>query len=703
MTVTHLILPLVIIVIVRQSRSLSSQTTHSPTVQTNINTLDNESQSMFGHGVSEYKALQPLLLSPKDTFHVTTDRPLDDVQHHVSSTTLTQQDEHEREQTIRKVQKSVYKPLNLRSNKLNNCVLENGHLHYVAIEGQLYLRHNKRTPVVTQKHTCNVTVTASDDRVFRMQIRLFSTLLRAGVSVSAFDEGTNPPRKLFDTSQHYCGVQGFDLYSFTNKVTFQYVLLKRSSMPLYGEPFHMNLTFVAVPSSDKLNLEVIQTTPMAGYIKTPNYTVSSPYPINIESWARLHVPEGHAVMLSFSHLDMDNKLSTRCTTVKVHRISNLTERQVWDYSSWEYFHPAVLVARTVEVYVYTFMVYGRSTGFRLMFSFHNLSEIPQKLPDGKWNCSVPYWADFQQHFPCNLIWDCEGGEDEVNCPYTSRACGLDYVPAGGSCFLYVSVPRDVRLSLDDASDECQRRGLQLASLNTPAEWDDVTRLLEMRHKLEPTPKTQKVYIGLTSAHPSIPYQKTYQWADGTIAHNTRGGIISRISVVMRACGFLSTGGTYQAHVGLCRSNDYSGILCEKEAVTSDDLLLGQDMQKIRLPVLDTRLTMDNFVTCPKNHTAHDFLACDVKSGCWGKGYGPSYVCDAPMTPLPPSLACASGMEFVPYTLVCDHRPDCEDGSDEEFCVFPPCDPLEQTRCGDGQVSFKKSSRQDRSRVWTSSS
>ncbi|PVD35471.1 hypothetical protein C0Q70_02434 [Pomacea canaliculata] len=60
------------------------------------------------------------------------------------------------------------------------------------------------------------------------------------------------------------------------------------------------------------------------------------------------------------------------------------------------------------------------TGFRLSFSFHALSALPQQLRDGRWNCSVPHWPDFRLHFPCNLVSDCVGGEDEVDCPYTSH-------------------------------------------------------------------------------------------------------------------------------------------------------------------------------------------------------------------------------------------------------------------------------------------
>ena len=105
------------------------------------------------------------------------------------------------------------------------------------------------------------------------------------------------------------------------------------------------------------------------------------------------------------------------------------------------------------------------------------------------------------------------------------------------------------------------------------------------------------------------------------------------------------------------------------------------------------------VTCPSGHVTHTFLACDVSAFCWAGSsitfsllpelwaLPTSQSCKAhvALTSLPPSFPCESDVWRVPYTLVCDHRQDCVDGSDEAFCTFPPCQWQSQHQCANKQV------------------
>jgi hypothetical protein len=93
----------------------------------------------------------------------------------------------------------------------------------------------------------------------------------------------------------------------------------------------------------------------------------------------------------------------------------------------------------------------------------------------------------------------------------------------------------------------------------------------------------------------------------------------------------------------------------------------------------------NTYSCPDGHVTHDFLSCDVRSACLARDEMSALTCEPPLSPAPPMLTCNSGLQRVPYSLVCDFVPDCADKSDEDFCEFAPC-PIEDTmRCGNKQV------------------
>ncbi|XP_070206255.1 G-protein coupled receptor GRL101-like [Littorina saxatilis] len=51
-----------------------------------------------------------------------------------------------------------------------------------------------------------------------------------------------------------------------------------------------------------------------------------------------------------------------------------------------------------------------------------------------------------------------------------------------------------------------------------------------------------------------------------------------------------------------------------------------------------------------------------------------------MTSLPAMFKCSAGSQRVPYSLVCDHRQQCADSSDENFCVFAPCSGSTPLQC-----------------------
>ncbi|KAK7467754.1 hypothetical protein BaRGS_00036991, partial [Batillaria attramentaria] len=256
---TRLILVMVTVVVLLQFRSLSSNATYSQTIQGKMNTsLDNESQRMISLGASEYKTLQPLLLSPKGIFNVTTDKPLDNVQHYVSSiTTTATQDENEPEKPPNTGSEFTHKRLNLSSESITNCILKQRHLHFVATEGLLIL---DSTDISSKAHerplVCSLTVTVPSDHVFCVQIGLKHQIRNAFLTFSLAES----EYKLISISSAFESRLPPEIHSFTNKVTFVYKLYNSR---MVDSPVYLRLSFVAIPFSDRPHLELIKTTSMA--------------------------------------------------------------------------------------------------------------------------------------------------------------------------------------------------------------------------------------------------------------------------------------------------------------------------------------------------------------------------------------------------------------------------------------------------------
>ena len=118
----------------------------------------------------------------------------------------------------------------------------------------------------------------------------------------------------------------------------------------------------------------------------------------------------------------------------------------------------------------------------------------------------------------------------------------------------------------------------------------------------------------------------------------------------------------------------------------------------------TRLSISSFSAvhvqhafCPSDHWTHTFLACDVRSYCWGQGrfrQGNGSDAERNLTSLCQStlstlFTCRHEAERVPYSLVCDHSQDCLDASDEDFCAYPSCSASKQSECVNKQVCNSK--------------
>ena len=221
----------------------------------------------------------------------------------------------------------------------------------------------------------------------------------------------------------------------------------------------------------------------------------------MSSWMHVSAPSGNSLMLSFSHMDIGSRQS-QCHDDKVTlHLSDGRDVQR-DKLTLVYCYDVIpdpqLYRQDLLDVEFSSDYQGDNSGFRLWYSFHNASALPEKTSDGKWNCSVTYWSDFRHHFPCNLVSDCAAGEDEMNCPYTGL-CGPGLLTISGRCYSYVIPPPSERFEWDDAAEVCLlRHNGYLASLNTPREWHDVTSTLKLR-------PFDRVFVGLHSADSRLPF------------------------------------------------------------------------------------------------------------------------------------------------------------------------------------------------------
>ena len=179
------------------------------------------------------------------------------------------------------------------------------------------------------------------------------------------------------------------------------------------------------------------------------------------------------------------------------------------------------------------------------------------------------------------------------------------------------------------------------------------------------------------------YKNMWKHMDGTIAHYTGNMPARRLAVP--DCVFLEEDRItkYQR-----QKPHFASYLCEHPLTRNNTTSATRRESVIQLSEIrsgELWLNNSSFITCPDAHVTRTFLACDVKSVCWALDLSTSVSCPAPLTPLPPSFTCNNGVQRVPYTLVCDHRSDCSDRSDERFCVFTPCNVTSQFQCRNQEV------------------
>ncbi|KAK7503737.1 hypothetical protein BaRGS_00004860, partial [Batillaria attramentaria] len=436
--------------------------------------------------------------------------------------------------------------------------------------------------------------------------------------------------------------------------------------------FYFRFSFFLIESSEKHNLPVTEITNTTGYITTFAFDGKIRYANNIQFHTRaVIVPAGHFLLVSFPHVDIQESPGCQLDVL------GLALYEFWRgiLQYWREWAKCGRENIPVKIYNTSLRVDFSSdkavsgTGFKMFYSIHPANQQPGRLTSGLFNCSVPYFHTFQLHFSCNLATDCVEGEDEMDCPYRSHVCGPHLIDAGSKCLQYIEVGREI--TWYDAYQQCKDMGKRLVSPRTHSEWAIFTNILTYGKTTRP------VFVGLTTSPSNMAamYRDVWQWTDQTMAFyvNMYGQQLAKPS-----CALVPAIHQDRLQPVACAASKFVNyLLCESDKPVNSTTTI--------MPTLSpgTRSTSQflfekgaQLTWCPGGHMTLDFLSCDPEAQC-------NFLQSATSCPLTsggevPMFECDSVSQTFHYTLICDHRRHCADGSDENFCVFDEC-PEQQCR------------------------
>ncbi|PVD27155.1 hypothetical protein C0Q70_12309 [Pomacea canaliculata] len=425
------------------------------------------------------------------------------------------------------------------------------------------------------------------------------------------------------------------------------------------------IRFTANDEDFRMMLPLVSTSPTSGYVTTWGFDENRRHPCFMNASRTVHVPPNHVVMVSF-YIDIHSyERMNLCSmiSIQLYEINhgNLSLKMEICYNSVV---PTLVLIHSIQVRFYAHICFGR--GFKMSFSFHTVNESPVKLDSGLWDCSVPHYSKFKQHLECNLEPECHGGEDEgPRCFFSSFACNGS-VAVGNKCFS--SFKSKGYSTWSSASRECRNRGGNLGNTKTKQERNAFNKM----YHVEKAPFD--MHVGLSTYDGTLPpqYKKVLVWSDGTVAYDYvyLAFSVGRISVSI-----------YNTHCSVfslhfddfalqpCIQQFQEGIpLCEFYLPTLNVSKMSLQMSSFKNDHV-TKTNNSLYVSCPDGHFTFDFLSCDQASHCGAQMSALHCLTwtRSRKSVLTNMFVCRDHSNSLPYSLVCDFRPDCLDESDERFC------------------------------------
>ena len=169
-----------------------------------------------------------------------------------------------------------------------------------------------------------------------------------------------------------------------------------------------------------------------------------------------------------------------------------------------------------------------------------------------------------------------------------------------------------------------------------------------------------VYASLSNS-----YSCVYQWTSGSFNYHGRFFQLTDYPV----CGaytyqtWMWREQVFRCHEDFDLARAYS--LCEDKP-TERRAQKDVSTQSVQLHSANISSSSSiRLVQCSSGHSIQLFVSCEPRSEC-----APVSESTATSSRCPSTLfACETSRDHVSYTMVCNNRRDCLDGSDETFCVY----------------------------------
>ena len=508
-------------------------------------------------------------------------------------------------------------------------------------------------------------------------------------TVLFFDAVSTTSKFLCDEARHFSPViVESQLHFMTNKLW-----VNKHHLP------NFTIHFEATSENVREKLDVIFTSADSGYVVPWGYDGIHQVLCNMNASVRLTAPETYSVMVSVPVYSNPDWTGCSLWLHLLHLNGSKTEvlriREPRNIPPHIFWTSLFIHFVTVDPPSCTLM----GIGFKLLFSFHNASHTPVKLDNGLFECSTPLYETFRQHLHCNLEKECKGGEDEGgHCPFSSEACE-GAVASGDKCYRLFQPVLSRPLEWNEARQYCKRHGGELAMMKTYAEWEDFSKLYTFG-KI-----STNAFIGLHTGYSTSPdlYKRTLKWADGSVAQIANISYTSFQNLLHVSLRFFDRYCAIVKYIGTVimifpeepcfvryTTNAFTCQIAAKWTESKAKETLAK-FPSVSLPSIAMHISNIRLFLCPKGHMTHECLSCDWQSRCTRQRHlaaCPVHVHAATEDEARASLRavamfpCDDQRQTLHYMLVCDFRPDCDDASDETFCVHT--EQCEGFTCDNGQ-------------------